>query len=181
MRLRSKLASMAFASALAVGGVTATSAGSASADGCLRTVGQVYPLNSPAASGWGGHIADFYQGYDQCAKQAYAEIHFWNTRVPGSAAGSNEIYIQNMVYYNGYWYNNNGDSYNTKDPWLSPGYPTWWNTGKVSIYSGGTEVFKAAFNFTFDGPDGTHYCYGESWWRYSNGTVPVYSFADCPY
>lgn len=150
--------------------------------GCLRTVGQVEQVWSPAVSGWGGHIADFYQGYDQCAHQTYAEMHFWNTRVPGSASGTNNmIYIENAQYYPSGWGGDGHGRWNTNDPWNSPGYPTWWNTDKMSIYGLPSEVFVAGFDFTYNAPDGTHHCSGQSWWRYDDGTVPVKPTWGCAY
>lgn len=136
-----------------------------------------------AVSGWGGHIADFYQGYDQCAHQAYAEMHFWNTRVPGSAAGVNNfISIENEEWTPFGWGGDGRGRWNTNDPWVNnPGYPGWWDAGKISIYGQPTEVFKAAFDFTYDAPDGAHHCYGESWWNYSNDSVPVSPTWNCNY
>jgi hypothetical protein len=183
------LAATALAAAAALSTLTPAAAQAAPAPqastGCLRTVGQVQQLWANAASGWDGHIADFYQGYDQCAHQAYAEIHFWNTRVPGSAAGStNYIAIENAEWIQGGWNTDGHGSWNTNDPWdwgNNPGYPYWWDSGKISIYGQESEVVKASYDFTFDAPDGTHHCSGQSWWNYSNGSVPVSPSGGCNY
>lgn len=180
------LAAVALAAAAALSAITPAAAHTAapqSSSGCLRTVGTVEQLWNNAPNGWGGHFADFYQGYDQCAKQAYAEIHFWNTAVPGSAAGStNQIAIENAEWIWGAWNTDGHGVWNTNDPWdwgNNPGYPNWWDAGKISIYGQESEVVKASFDFTYDSPDGTHRCYGASWWNYANGTVPVSPSLHC--
>ncbi|MER5549212.1 hypothetical protein ABT072_44085 [Streptomyces sp. NPDC002589] len=121
----------------------------ARADGCLRTVGDTRNIDTYA----GYHIGVFYQGYNQCTRQAYAEIDFSDMWVSQVADGW-DIYMTS-----------NGRNEVTD---TTPGGKVSWVSPMMSIDTPGTNEsdFEAHFVLTWNGYE----CKGYSKWNYTNGT-----------
>jgi len=161
---------MAIALAIAIGGMIVSPYGAnASIYPCTKVVGQSVSIDTH----YGAHIGSFYQGYDQCHRNAYSEIDFADTWVASQATGTS-IDIYHELYSNGTWYvdgpgsghNNNPPSYN------NPGYPNSWASPAVTInYASGNQRFRASFVLTWWSGSKYTTCSGISDWDYTNGTA----------
>lgn len=88
---RSRALALTAAAALVGCALPLLSAEPASAASCLRTVGKVKDLVAD-----GQHIGVFYQGFDQCNKTAYAELHFDTAKASGDVT-STDPYTDNWI------------------------------------------------------------------------------------
>lgn len=153
MSLRSRIGTVA--AVIALGGASVLvpmSATSATAASCLSVLGQTAQVKDP---GNGHLIGLFYEGYDSCNHNVYAEFHFSSTSYSTGWDSQSAIEIDHstQVYWNG-----------------SPDGALFWDSPAVSIYSApsSNRLYYARFNLDFNG---LTKCRGGAAWDFSGRSV----------
>lgn len=157
--LRLKLGSLAAATALAVGSGVMVDASTASASSCLSILGgQTIPLTLN-----GSYIGVFYEGYDSCNHNVYAELNFastyWTTQFNSYDTSTTAIYVTH-----------DGQGWaNSLEPGINP-KTTFWDSPAVGIYTPPTSyrIYTANMDL-FQGQN--EVCSAEISWNFSNGSV----------
>lgn len=156
---RSKVLALTATVVLAGCSLPVLAAESASAASCLRTVGDVKNLVAD-----GQHIGVFYQGFDQCNKTAYAELHF-DTSKASSDVTSTDPYTDNVLRI---------ADREPSGPWLQnrnlPNGALFWDAGSVSVEQPDEEIFDASAHFYFWTGSRIAECFAVTGWKYSNGS-----------
>lgn len=153
MSLRSRLGTAAAVISLAGASVLVpVSAASATAASCgLSVLGQAAQVKEP-----NGHVlGQFYEGYDSCNYNVYAEFHFSSTS--DSANWDIHSYIEINHSGTSHW---NG----------SPNGVLFWDSPAVSIYSAPSSdrVYYANFDLSYNG---STKCQGSAAWSFSGYSV----------
>lgn len=164
---RSKVLALTATAVLAGCSLPVLAAGSASATDCLRSVGTV--LNLVADN---QHIGVFYQGFDQCNKTAYAELHFDSSKA-SSEVTSTDPYTDNWIQIA----DRVPSGPRLKNSVLPSG-DLYWDAGSVSVEQPDEEIFDASTNFYYW--TGSHIadCYAVTGWKYADGS-PQGAHANC--
>ncbi|MFJ1588596.1 hypothetical protein ACIOC1_35405 [Streptomyces sp. NPDC088197] len=159
LRKTSGLLAVTAITALAGGSLPLLTAESASAASCLRTVGQIKSLVAD-----GQHIGVFYQGFDQCNKTAYAELHF-DTSHASSEVTSTDPYTDNDIEI---------EHFPDGSPGISnrnlPRGALYWDAGSVSVEQPDGEYFNASTHFYYWTGSHIAECYAVVGWDYSDGS-----------